>query len=190
MTRWAALQYARWLSLSTGRLYRLPTEAEWEYACRAGGTGAGPDPGNPAALERHAWLEANSDGSYHPVGETPPNGFGLHDLRGNVAEWILEDHRPEPYAVTPDANRAGPEIRVRPRSRGLVRGGSFRDPPEALRCDARQPESAAWKRRDPQIPRSAWWNTDSPHVGFRLVSPVGELELDEIREYWRTVLGD
>ena len=69
----------------------------------------------------------------------------------------------------------------------IVRGGGFDDP--LLRCRDRLPEQAAWKRRDPQIPKSPWWNTDSPHVGFRLVSPVEELTLDEIRAYWNDLLG-
>lgn len=170
MTRLAALRYARWLSEKTGRLFTLPTEAEWELACLAGGPGpyglaAG---GEAATLDDVAWYEANSRGAFHPVGEKRPNALGLYDMHGNVAEWVL----------------AGD-----PRGRGVVRGGAFDDPPEALRCDARVEEPAAWKRRDPQIPKSRWWNTDSPHVGFRLVSPAGDHDLEAIRAYWAELLG-
>lgn len=168
MTRLAALRYARWLSEKTGRLFRLPTEAEWELACLAGGPGPYGLQAEGVALDSVAWYEANSRGAFHPVAEKSPNGWGLHDMHGNVAEWVM----------------AGD-----PRGRGVVRGGAFDDPPEALRCDARVQESAAWKRRDPQIPKSRWWNTDSPHVGFRVVSPAGDLGAEEIRAYWAELLG-
>ncbi|HUG40897.1 MAG TPA: SUMF1/EgtB/PvdO family nonheme iron enzyme, partial [Longimicrobiales bacterium] len=167
MTRLAALRYARWLSEKTGRLFTLPTEAQWEAACRAGGTGPYGAAG-AATLDSVAWYEANSRGAFHPVGGKRPNAWGLHDMHGNVAEWVLGG---DPYG------------------RGVVRGGAFDDPPEALRCDARVDESAAWKRRDPQIPKSRWWNTDSPHVGFRLVSPAGDHDPEAIRAYWAELLG-
>lgn len=167
MTRLAALRYAQWLSEKTGRLFRLPTEAEWERACLAGGPGPYGRP-EGTGLDSVAWYEANSRGAFHPVGEKRPNAWGLHDLHGNVAEWVL----------------AGD-----PRGRGVVRGGAFDDPPEALGCDARVEEKAAWKRRDPQIPKSQWWNTDAPHVGFRLVSPAGDRDLEEIRAFWAELLG-
>ena len=163
MTRLAALRYARWLSERTGRLFRLPTEAEWEHACRAGAA----EPG-AAGLEDVAWYEANSRGAFHPVGRKRPNAWGLHDMRGNVAEWVLGGD---------------------PRGRGVVRGGAFDDPAESLGCDARVEEPAAWKRRDPQVPKSRWWNTDSPHVGFRLVSPAGEPDPAAARAYWAELLG-
>ena len=73
--------------------------------------------------------------------------------------------------------------------RGVVRGGSFTDGPEAVRCADRQPEQTAWKRRDPQVPKSRWWNTDAPHVGFRLVREAGDFTMDEIRAWWNEVLG-
>ncbi|MBW3555282.1 MAG: formylglycine-generating enzyme family protein [Gemmatimonadetes bacterium] len=168
MTRLAALRYARWLSEKTGRLFRLPTEAEWELACRAGGTGQYGLAAGGSVLDSVAWYEGNSRGAFHPVAEKRPNAWGLHDMHGNVAEWVM----------------AGD-----PRARGVVRGGAFDDPAEALRCDARVEESAAWKRRDPQIPKSRWWNTDSPHVGFRLVSPAADHAPEAIRAYWAELLG-
>lgn len=168
MTRLAALRYARWLSEKTGRLFRLPTEAEWEVACLAGRTGPYGLAVGAAGLDSVGWYDANSRGAFHPVAEKRANSWGLHDMHGNVAEWVM----------------AGD-----PRGRGVVRGGAFDDPPEALRCDARFEEPAAWKRRDPQIPKSRWWNTDSPHVGFRLVSPARDHSPEEIRAYWAELLG-
>jgi hypothetical protein len=75
------------------------------------------------------------------------------------------------------------------RGRGLVRGGAFDDEVTRLRCAERFPETPAWKRRDPQIPKSRWWNTDSPHVGFRLVSPARDFSMEEIVNYWERTLG-
>ncbi len=177
MTRRAALEYARWLSLKTGRLFRLPTEAEWEYACLAGASGAGT-----------AWTDHQSSGAHQRVGETTPNGWGLFDMQGNVSEWVLDSYDDQAYAVLSDPQPAADPVAGNPpRGRGIVRGGGFDDP--LLRCADRLPEQAAWKRRDPQIPKSPWWNTDSPHVGFRLVSPDEDLTLDQISNYWKDLLG-
>ena len=186
MTRVNALHSARWVWEKTGRFVRLPTEAEWEYACRAGGTGfAGED-----ALAAQAWFESNSGGTHHAVGARAPNAWGLHDMQGNVAEWVLDGYDDDVYSEREsgqptDAPRAGDPTR----GRGVVRGGAFDDPPERLRCTERLPEDGAWKRRDPQIPKSRWWNTDSPHVGFRLVLPSVELGPDEALAWFDEALG-
>jgi hypothetical protein len=71
-----------------------------------------------------------------------------------------------------------------------VRGGAYDDDPPALRCAARLESSMAWKRRDPQLPKSFWWNTDSPFVGFRLVRPAVEPSPDEIAEFFAITLGE
>ena len=189
MTREAALRFARWLSFKTGRLWRLPTEAEWEWACRAGTDGPWSFPA--AEADAHAWHDGNSDGAYHPVGTRAPNPWGLHDLHGNVAEWTSDPYSDDFYArLEDDAVTASPRSGDAGRGRGVVRGGAFDDALEALRCADRQPESTAWKRRDPQVPKSRWWNTDSPHVGFRLVRPAGERSPEEIRAWWDGVLGE
>jgi sulfatase modifying factor 1 len=183
MTRRAALQYARWLSEKTGTLYRLPTEAEWETACRAGADAAAEPPPGDAA-----WTELNSDGGHHPGGEKAANSWGLHDMLGNVSEWVLDTYSDTAYAELPaDGPAQDPVAGNPPRGRGIVRGGGYDDP--LLRCGDRLPELAAWKRRDPQIPKSRWWNTDSPHVGFRLVSPARVHSIEEIRAYWDELLG-
>lgn len=182
MTRRAALAYARWLSEKTGRLFRLPTEAEWELACRLG---SAPVADGEAS---GAWVEGVADRRYRAVGEGPMDALGLVDLRGNVAEWVLDSYDAGAYAT-----RAGEPVEVDPvvgdppSGRGVVRGGSYRD--ALVRCADRQPEDARWKRRDPQIPKSRWWNTDSPHVGFRLVSPVEPMSIEQIRDWWNRLLG-
>ncbi len=196
VTRWNALHYARWLSEKTGRLLRLPTEAEWEYACRSGSAeafGAGVD--NESAVAVHAWLESESGGMPHPVKGREPNAWGLYDIQGNAAEWVMDGYQADAYSRSDTALPAGsrgaveaPFVGNATRGRGVVRGGAFDDPAHEARCAARYPEAAAWKRRDPQIPKSRWWNTDSPQVGFRLVAPAGEYTMDEIRAYWNALL--
>lgn len=189
MTQEAALRYARWLSEKTGRLYRLPTEAEWEMACRAGGDGAY-GANAPGALPDHAWYAEDGDETHHPVGTKRPNAWGLHDMSGNVAEWTLDEYRAGFYASLDDGDAdpwARPEGAFGTRT---VRGGAFDDEPDGIRCAERLESSPLWKRRDPQRPRSRWWNTDSPHVGFRLASPAGDWTLESIRAYWAEVLPD
>jgi formylglycine-generating enzyme required for sulfatase activity len=188
MTQWAALQFARWLSEKTGRLYRLPTEAEWEMACRAGV--AGPHgSAEPIDLADLAWFAQNGDEAHHPVGGKRPNAWGLHDMLGNVAEWTMDEYRAGFYASL-EAGTLDPWARPSSAHPRTVRGGAFDDEPAQLRCADRLESTMRWKRRDPQIPKSRWWNTDSPHVGLRLVSPAGEWSLESIRAYWSDVLGD
>ena len=200
MTRLSALHFARWMSEKTGRLYRLPTEAEWEYACRAGGDGTWgvgqgdaeqPEEGQAAAfLDRHAWYTANSGGSLHDVGAKTPNAWGIYDLLGNVAEWTLDPYDAEFYAsIADDGGAANPSTGPSARGLGVVRGGAFDDDERGLRCADRFQEPRAWKRRDPQMPKSSWWNTDSPHVGFRLASPAVDYTREEIQAYWDVMLG-
>ena len=190
MTRIAAMNYARWLSEKTGRLFRLPTEAEWEYACHAGIQDVYTFGDDTTPLGEHAWHEANSGDEYHEVGLKAPNAWGLYDLHGNVAEWTMDRYDRRFYEVIPqDGSAVNPRTEEGTRGLGVVRGGSFEDDAPGLRCAQRIPEDTRWKRRDPQMPKSRWWNTDSQHVGFRLVSPAQDYTPDEIREYWQRILG-
>lgn len=189
MTQWAALQYAKWLSEKTGRFYRLPTEAEWEYACQAGASTAYAFGDDPSDLGTYAWYFSNSDEEYHSVGEKKPNAWGLYDMHGNVAEWTLDQYEADFYASLPDTagNPLSAPTKRRPRT---VRGGAYDDDPAALRCANRIESSPRWKRRDPQIPKSRWWNTDSPFVGFRLVRPAHPPSPGDIEAFWRKHLGE
>jgi formylglycine-generating enzyme required for sulfatase activity len=191
ITRVGAMEFARWLSEKTGRLYRLPTEVEWEYACRAGRDQIYAFGDDPADLDTHSWFEPNSDGSFREVGLKAPNAWGLFDIHGNVAEWTMDPYDPDFYeGLAEDGPAANPRTGESSRGLGVVRGGSFQDAAPGLRCAERHAEETRWKRRDPQIPKSRWWNTDSPHVGFRLVSPAREHTHEEIRSYWDRVLGE
>jgi formylglycine-generating enzyme required for sulfatase activity len=184
MTQWAALQYARWLSLKTGRLFRLPTEAEWEHACRAGTGDTSPFADD---IDRSAWYAANSGDAFQPVGQKAPNAWGLYDMAGNVAEWTLDEYTANAYELI-GHEAIDPWVRPASEHPRTVRGGAFDDEPAQLRCADRLESTLRWKRRDPQLPKSRWWNTDSPHVGFRLVSPDREYTIEEIRAYWQDLL--
>ena len=146
MTDQGAKGYAKWLSKKTGREYRIPTEAEWIYACRARKQGEKTD---IEALKKHAWFEANSEGKTHPVGQLEANAFGLYDMVGNVTEWV--------DGIDGDT---------------AVLGGSYRTPAEKLSCTYRQDKTPLWQGL--QFPRSPWWYTDAPFIGFRVVHDPSE----------------
>ena len=168
MTWHAAMSYCRWLSEKTGHHYRLPTEAEWEYAARAGATTPWSS-GDAASLDAVAWHAGNSNGAPHKVGGRKPNAFGLHDMHGNVAEWTLDQYLPERYAALGGKATDPVALPGTARFPHVVRGGSFADEPAQLRSAARRSSKPGWSRRDPQEPRSIWWHTDATFVGFRVV---------------------
>jgi formylglycine-generating enzyme required for sulfatase activity len=184
MTQLSARVFCQWLSAKTGRYYRLPTEAEWEYACRAGTTTAYSFGDDPAELGDYAWYYDNSNERYQKIGKKKPNPWGLHDMHGNVAEWVLDEFRADFYAAEADkvANNplAIPAV-LYPR---VVRGGSWNDDPEQLRSAARMASSENWSRQDPQIPKSIWYHTDALHVGFRIVRPLVEPSEEEKAARW------
>ena len=177
ITHHAAVKYCEWLSARTGKTYRLPTEAEWEYAARAGTTTAYWFSDDPTKLDEHAWYRANSGEQPHLAGEKPPNPWGLFSMHGNVAEWTGDKYEADFYARSPEAapfNDPGEELYPH-----VVRGGSWDDDPAALRSAARLASDEEWSRRDPQVPKSLWWHTDATFVGFRVVREVDSGEEKE-----------
>jgi formylglycine-generating enzyme required for sulfatase activity len=171
MTQHSARMYCVWLSAKTGRYYRLPTEAEWEYACRAGTSTAWSFGDDPAAMGEYAWYDQNSDGIYHPVGKKKPNPWGLYDMHGNVAEWVLDQYVADTYSLRAGNVSADPLVIPLQEYPRIVRGGGWDDPAGMLRD---------WKQQDPQIPQSIWYFTDALGVGFRVVRPFLEPD-DEAR---------
>tara|TARA_B100001109_G_scaffold9952_1_gene7578 strand:- start:145 stop:1110 length:966 start_codon:yes stop_codon:yes gene_type:complete len=182
MTQLSASKFCEWLSAMTGNYYRLPTEAEWEYACRAGSD-------TPYSFEDenqisdYAWYDENSDGKYHKVGEKKPNPWGLYDMHGNVSEWTLDQYKPTTYqrSDTLILNPLENATKLYPR---VARGGSFMDRSYRLRSSARLASNKKWKKQDPQIPRSLWWHTDAQFLGFRVIRPYKTPTLEEQNKFW------
>lgn len=135
--------FCRWLSKTTGKKYRVPTEAEWEFAARGGV--AGPLKMEKADLDKSAWYSANSRSTTHPVGKKAPNKYGLYDIIGNTGEWAT--------------NMEGKPV---------LCGTSFLDGPK-IDPVKRSYFNPKWQETDPQMPKSRWWLADAPFCGFRLV---------------------
>lgn len=180
MTQYAANKYAQWLSAKTGEFYRLPTEAEWEYACRAGESGP-----SAAQLGDVAWYKANSavdpftDGTYHKVGTRKPNAWGLYDMLGNVMEWTLDQYAPYSEAAVDN-----PWVRSTAPYPHAVRGGSWNDDAALVTCTARVASDPDWKMLDPQLPRSVWYMTNAQWLGFRLVRPAALPSAQDMYHIW------
>ena len=183
MTQLAASKFCEWLSAMTGNYYRLPTEAEWEYACRAGTENAFSFE-NADEIEEYAWFENNSNGKYQKVGQKKPNPWGLHDMHGNVSEWTLDQYNPTAYNKKSSEISNNPiEIATKLYPR-VARGGSFMSKSYRLRSSARLASNKEWKKQDPQIPRSLWWHTDAQFLGFRVVRPFNTPSEEDRKKYW------
>jgi formylglycine-generating enzyme len=185
MSHYAAEQYCKWLSEVTGKKYRLPTEAEWEYAARGGTTSPYFFDGNPAefagkkfmssifkpdlsVLQKHVIYKENSNGRTALPEAVEPNPFGLLHTLGNVAEFCSDWYSPDIYqtytGIVKDPK--GPETGMEK----VVRGGSYRSEAADVRSAARDyTRTQDWLRTDPQMPKSIWWYSDAFHVGFRVV---------------------
>ena len=140
IARNAAEQYCKWLSTKTGKKYRLPTEAEWEFAARAGGDSKM----TAEEVQDVAWVQENSNETTHPIGEKKANAWGLYDMLGNTGEWV------QGYD-----------------GEWVLKGGSFKEPAARVNTQWRAKQTNAW--HDPNKPKSNWWLADGPFAGFRVV---------------------
>jgi formylglycine-generating enzyme len=187
----AAETYCKWLSLVTGKNYRLPTEAEWEYACRAGTETPYFFGGNPEKFEKsglrarlskndtavinsYIIYRENSSSKTQVPSRVKPNPFGLRNMTGNVAEFCSDWYSADTYSQYPVGvvlNPHGPESG----EEHVIRGGTFSDMAGSLRSAARDhTRKEEWLRTDPQIPKSIWWYSDCFNVGFRVVCDFDE----------------
>lgn len=187
MSQHAALMYCKWLYEKTGVFYRLPTEAEWEYACRAGSTTAYPYGNSTDKLSQYGWYAANSNNKYYKVKQLEPNQWGLYDMLGNVTEWTLDQYD-ENYFKKIANQKNNPRIPVTEKYPVTLKGGHFRSEAAGLRSASRLPSDKKWNARDPQIPKSKWWIADAPFVGFRIVRPAKQPSPEEIKAFFEKVL--
>jgi len=193
MTQYAAKQYTKWLSGIIGRQYRLPTEAEWEYAARAGSSTAYSFGEAASELGDYAWFADNSDDETHPVGLKRPNAWDLYDMHGNAAEWVLDGYLTDHYASLQDEEINVSEAvvwptRLYPR---VIRGGCWFDEATQCRSAARHKSGGSeWKISDPNLPKSPWWFTEDPAtgVGFRVVRPLATMDDALKRKVWEADL--
>ncbi|WP_154856104.1 formylglycine-generating enzyme family protein [Cyclobacterium xiamenense] len=183
MTQYGAIQFCRWLYLKTGVFFRLPTEAEWEYAARAGTETDYFFGDDPAALGTYAWYAGNSEGVTHTVGQKEPNPWGLYDILGNVNEWTQDHYQADAY----DARQKpadNPLIESEELYPKVIRGGSYDSEASQLKSSKRFASTPEWKRIDPQIPKSQWWFPEAPFLGMRVVRPLNPPSPEEIAEYF------
>lgn len=184
MTQYNAIQFCKWLYTRTGVFYRLPTEAEWEYAARGGSKTEYFFADNANDLGDYAWYSANSAGQTHPVGQKKPNPFGLYDIYGNVAEWTYDQYSPDFYKQFEGKTAKNPVAEPKELYANVVRGGAFNSEPQQLRSAARNASDPVWKQIDPQMPKSNWWFPEAPFIGFRLVRPLVQPSAEEIKAYY------
>jgi hypothetical protein len=190
MTQYAAKQFTKWLSgITPGQQFRIPSEAEWEYAARAGTKTAYSFGDDPAELGDYAWYGENSDYQPRPVAQKKPNPWGLYDMHGNVWELVLDEYSEEGYQKFAGKTLKGADAvnwptKAYPRT---VKGGSWDDDADRLRSAAKMgTDDPEWKTEDPNLPLSPWWFTTDPSrgVGFRIIRPLKELPKSEMARYW------
>ncbi len=193
MTHHAAQKFCQWLSAKTGHFYRLPTEAEWEYACRAGTVGPFSCPTDE--LEDYAVIDPKFVRTgYEKIGTKKPNPWGLYDMHGNVMEWCADQYDAVAYRLRPEGSVRHPlnnpfvaPNRLYPR---VARGGSWYDPAKDCRSSSRFFSEPGWQAQDPQLPKSAWYLTDAQWLGFRIVRPLQIPDAAEMDFYWNSAAPD
>jgi formylglycine-generating enzyme required for sulfatase activity len=192
ITQLAARCYCMWLSAKTGHFYRLPTEAEWEYACRAGTKTKYFFGDDKKLLKQYAWYDGNSDFEYQKLATKKPNPWGLYDMYGNASEWCLDSYAPytknsmkDPLNQVRKGTNSGAEREWPFKIYGrVVRGGSWDSFAKDCRSSGREKSLDKWKAQDAQITKSIWW-LGHPYVGFRVIRTEFPAYKD-LFKYWPT----
>ena len=184
MTHYAAETFCQWLSAKTGKKYRLPTEAEWEYAARGGTETAYFFPGSPRSFSEQGFMKSifkpktdgivdyviydkNSGGRTQPPSEVMPNPYGLKNMLGNVMEYTADRYDPDAYGKRTGVTR---NPLVTEGDEWVVRGGLYSSDAADVRSASRNhTRHDAWMKTDPQQPKSIWWYSDVKGIGFRVV---------------------
>jgi formylglycine-generating enzyme len=186
MSYHAAETYCRWLTQVTGKTYRLPTEAEWEYAARGGTQTPYFFEGNPkdfsdgglfrkrkTTIDDFVVYEANSLARTQLPDQVQANPFGLKNMLGNAAEYVSDWYTPDAYSALTDGvtDPKGPESGTE----RVIRGGYFRSDAGGVRSASRDfTRTTDWLKSDPQMPKSIWWLSDCNFISFRVVCEFDE----------------
>jgi formylglycine-generating enzyme len=190
MTQYAAKQYTKWLTAICGDQYRLPTEAEWEYACRAETKTAFYFGDDASKMGYHEWFEGNSGGVTQIVGQKKPNPWDLYDMHGNVSEWVIDEYDSKGFAWLAGKSGLTAAQAIRWPTKAyprVVKGGAYSEDALLCRSAARLgSDDEMWKEEDPNIPLSPWWFTSerARGVGFRLLRPLNEAPREEVARFW------
>lgn len=193
ITKYSAQQFTKWLSRLTGAQYRLPTEAEWEYAARGGTTTAFSWGDDTDDIDDYAWYFDNADEGVEAVGVKKPNPYGLCDMHGSLVEWTINDYTEDGYAslAKDQPIKATQMLNLSKETvPGVLRGGGWQDDAEHLRSAARLPsDDDAWKDGDPNIPLSPWWfaSDESRGIGLRVFRSYKPLPGETIAKFWEPI---
>ncbi len=195
MSQYAARQYTKWMSLTSGVFYRLPTESEWEYAARGGSKTRYFFGDDPSKMGEYAWYTENSDDVYQHVGKKKPNPFGLHDIYGNVAELVIDQYEADAYKKLSGKENLLATETIMPTTKifpQVYRGGSWDSDTEDLRSAARFRTDVEWRESDPNLPKSPWWFTEDPSmcVGFRMIRPLETPKREVQEKFWEMYSDD
>lgn len=186
MTQNAANKYCQWLSYQTGHFYRLPTEAEWEYACRADSKTKYSWGDDPAEVDKYAWMGGDAGSHYQKPGQKKANAWGFHDMHGNVMEWTLDQYVPDRKAYFAKEKVTNPWVKATKPYPHVAKGGQWKQALSDLTASKRHPSAPEWKKTDPQDPKSQWYLSDASWLGFRIVRPAEIPSVEEMYHYWNS----
>lgn len=185
MTQHAANKYCQWISFQTGHFYRLPTEAEWEFACRAGKDGNASWGDDSKNAGDYAWFGKATE-HYNVPGQKKPNSLGFYDMHGNVMEWTLDQYVPNRREYFGKDAVVDPWVKATKPYPHVVKGGHWQHSLDEISAAARHQSTPMWKIADPQRPRSLWYHTSTPWLGLRVVRPAEIPTVEEMYHYWNS----